>query len=127
MQKVVIPRVMARWTTSSNVLAAWPQNWPEWEWWEKGIFGLVGVIVVRELYRVLPVIGDITCRFNVVKGRAPAYSYHGVCKRGDVTVAVFDVHIMLSSIIVIDVSRGNFDTIERGVSPFTKNENDYSA
>jgi len=93
----------------------------------EGHLWLVGLVVVRGLYRVLPVICDITCRFNVVKGRAPAYSYHGVCKRDDVTVAVFDVHIMLSGIIIIDVSRGDFDTIERGVSPFTKNENDYSA
>jgi len=45
MQKVVMPRAMARWTTSSSVLAAWPQNWPEWEWCEKGMFagGMDGI------------------------------------------------------------------------------------
>lgn len=36
-QKVVMPLDMACWTTSSSVLAAWPQNWPECEWWENGI------------------------------------------------------------------------------------------
>jgi len=35
--KTVIRREMAIWIISSSVFVAWPQNSPEWLWWENGM------------------------------------------------------------------------------------------
>jgi len=57
------PLAIAACTISSRVFFAWPQNWPEWLWWENGILVDVmansgGVPSVFERSRVISLGND---------------------------------------------------------------------